>query len=237
MMMYGGSGPIVLPFMTAALAGGEWLASCPDHFTPGKELPSTHWIGGCVGPRAGPDTVEERKIPCPYWESNPSHPACSLSLCWKLSQLLLKKVGITWCVWCGLVEVVGVTLYSWKYRYAINVSAKYNTEVNLISCWDLWNSLVRHISYGRSWERTVSIARLRAGLLKGQSSSPGGGKIFLLSMSSRPVLGPTQPPSAWVPGALSLGQSGQGVELTTHFQLVSRSRICRSVDPLPHTSS
>jgi hypothetical protein len=32
---------------------------------------------------------------------------------------------------------------------------------------------------------------------------PVGGKIFLLSTSSRPVLGPTQPPIQWVPGALS----------------------------------
>jgi hypothetical protein len=32
----------------------------------------------------------------------------------------------------------------------------------------------------------------------------GGGKIFLLSTSSRPVLGPTQPPIQWVPGALFL---------------------------------
>jgi hypothetical protein len=34
------------------------------------------------------------------------------------------------------------------------------------------------------------------------SSSPGGGKNFLFSTSSRPVLGPTQPPFQWVPGTL-----------------------------------
>jgi hypothetical protein len=37
----------------------------------------------------------------------------------------------------------------------------------------------------------------------GRSSSPGRGKIFLSSTSPRPVLGPTQPPIQWVPGALS----------------------------------
>jgi hypothetical protein len=33
----------------------------------------------------------------------------------------------------------------------------------------------------------------------------GRGKMFLFSTKSRPVLGPTQPPIQWVPGALSRG--------------------------------
>jgi hypothetical protein len=37
----------------------------------------------------------------------------------------------------------------------------------------------------------------------GRSSSPGRVKSFLLFTSSRPVLGPTQPPIQWVSGALS----------------------------------
>jgi hypothetical protein len=44
---------------------------------------------------------------------------------------------------------------------------------------------------------------LRAGRPRGRSSSPGRGKISFLSTSSRPVLGPTQPPIQWVQGALS----------------------------------
>jgi hypothetical protein len=40
---------------------------------------------------------------------------------------------------------------------------------------------------------------------RGRSSSPGGGRIFLLSMSFRPVLVPTQPPIHWVPGSLFPG--------------------------------
>jgi hypothetical protein len=40
---------------------------------------------------------------------------------------------------------------------------------------------------------------------KGRSSSPGRGKNFLFSMSSRWVLGPTQPAIQWVLVALSLG--------------------------------
>jgi hypothetical protein len=46
---------------------------------------------------------------------------------------------------------------------------------------------------------------LRAGRTRGRSSSPGRVKNFHFSMSSRPALGPTQPPFPWVLGALSPG--------------------------------
>jgi hypothetical protein len=62
------------PFLTLALDGGEWSALHPCHFTP-----FTHWIGGWVGPRAGLDAVEKRKIL--HWqESNLGLPAHSLSI-------------------------------------------------------------------------------------------------------------------------------------------------------------
>jgi hypothetical protein len=62
-------------------------------------------------------------------------------------------------------------------------------------------------------------------------------KNFHFSKSSRPALGSTQPPVQWVPGALSPGESTLDVKLTTHLQLVPRSRKCGSIDPLPHTPS
>jgi hypothetical protein len=40
-----------------------------------------------------------------------------------------------------------------------------------------------------------------------------------------------------VPGTISSGYSGRGVKLTTQLQLVSRSRKCGSIHPLPHTPS
>jgi hypothetical protein len=46
---------------------------------------------------------------------------------------------------------------------------------------------------------------LRAGRPRGRSSDLGGVKSFHFSISSRPVLGPTQPPVQWVSGALSPG--------------------------------
>jgi hypothetical protein len=42
--------------------------------------------------------------------------------------------------------------------------------------------------------------------------SPSGIKNFLFSTSSRPGLGPTQPPIQWVPGALSPGVKPPGHE-------------------------
>jgi hypothetical protein len=49
-------------FLTSALDGGEWPASRPGRFIPGKRTPSIHWIGGWVGPRTDLDDMEKRKI-------------------------------------------------------------------------------------------------------------------------------------------------------------------------------
>jgi hypothetical protein len=53
----GGEGKAPL-FFTSALDDGEWSASLPCQFTPGKIASGTHWIGGWVDPRAGPDAIE-----------------------------------------------------------------------------------------------------------------------------------------------------------------------------------
>jgi hypothetical protein len=45
-------------FLTSALAGGEWSASCLSHFNPGKD---TDWIGGWVDHRTGLEDVNQRK--------------------------------------------------------------------------------------------------------------------------------------------------------------------------------
>jgi len=46
--------------LTLALDGGEWLASCPSHFTHGEGSLGTHWTGDWVGPRAGLDAVVKK---------------------------------------------------------------------------------------------------------------------------------------------------------------------------------
>jgi hypothetical protein len=64
------------------LVWDECTASRPGPFTPGERSPSTHWIGGWVGPGAGLDDVERRKIlPLPGLELRPhGRPTRSQSL-------------------------------------------------------------------------------------------------------------------------------------------------------------
>jgi len=50
-------------FLTLALDGGEWLASCPVHFTTRESTPGVHWIGGWGGSRVSLDMVEKRRNP------------------------------------------------------------------------------------------------------------------------------------------------------------------------------
>jgi hypothetical protein len=52
---------------------------------------------------------------------------------------------------------------------------------------------------------------LRAGRRRGRSSSPRRVKNFLFSTSSRPGLGPTQPPLQWLPGGSLPGGKAAGV--------------------------
>jgi hypothetical protein len=44
-----------------------------------ESLSGTHWIESLVGPRAGLDAVEKRKISYSCWELNPGRPAHRLS--------------------------------------------------------------------------------------------------------------------------------------------------------------
>jgi hypothetical protein len=62
---------IAAHILNSALYGGEWLASRPCRFTPGEKAQGTHWIKGWVDLKADLDTVEKRKVFCPFQESNP----------------------------------------------------------------------------------------------------------------------------------------------------------------------
>jgi hypothetical protein len=52
MKAYGGVDVWIRIFLTRALAGGEWSASRPGHFTPGERAPVTYWIGGWLAPES-----------------------------------------------------------------------------------------------------------------------------------------------------------------------------------------
>jgi hypothetical protein len=57
MKAYGGVDVWIHIFLTSALVRGEWSASSPGRF-----IPSTHWIGDWVDHRSGLDDVEKRKF-------------------------------------------------------------------------------------------------------------------------------------------------------------------------------
>jgi hypothetical protein len=68
-------------FLTPALEGGEWSESRPGRaLPPGERPPSTHCIGGWVGPRAGLDAEARGKILCLCRGSNPGRPVPSQTL-------------------------------------------------------------------------------------------------------------------------------------------------------------
>jgi hypothetical protein len=73
MKTYGGVDVWIHVFLTSALDGGERSSSHPGHITPGERATGTHWIEGWVGPRAGLNDVERRKIlPLPGLELRPA---------------------------------------------------------------------------------------------------------------------------------------------------------------------
>jgi hypothetical protein len=57
--------------------------------------------------------------------------------------------------------------------------------------------------------------------------------IFLLTIASRPVLGPTQPPIEWVTGVISLATKRPGREADTHLHLVQTIRMGGAISPFP----
>jgi hypothetical protein len=64
----------------------------PYAILPGVRAPGTRWIAGWVGPRAGPDAVKKRKIPCLHREFYAAHPARSVvTILTELPQLHAKS--------------------------------------------------------------------------------------------------------------------------------------------------
>jgi hypothetical protein len=59
-------------FLTSALVGGDWPASCPGRFILEERVPGTPWIGDWVDPRTGLDNVENILDPTSSGNSDPS---------------------------------------------------------------------------------------------------------------------------------------------------------------------
>jgi hypothetical protein len=78
----------------------------------------------------------------------------------------------------------------------------FNISIYLLGLWLVWEP-VRVVGIATSYwldDRGVGVA------------SPGGVKYVLFSTSSRPLLGPTQPPIQWVAGNISPELKRQGLE-------------------------
>jgi hypothetical protein len=72
---------------------------------------------------------------------------------------------------------------------------------------------------------------------EGRGLIPRGGKIFLLSVTSKPALGPTHPPIQWVSGALSQGVKRQGRQSDHSPPSIARVKNGGALPPISHTSS
>jgi hypothetical protein len=72
----GGAEVLLHSFLTWALDGGVWSASCPGCFTPRKEPqhPLTRWLSG---PRAGLN-IFEKGISSPPGIQTADHPTCNV---------------------------------------------------------------------------------------------------------------------------------------------------------------
>jgi hypothetical protein len=60
--------------------------------------------------------------------------------------------------------------------------------------------------------------------------------MFLFSTASRPALGPTQPPTQWVPEALSPGVKRLGLEADHSPSSNVEVKNGGAIPPLPHMS-
>jgi hypothetical protein len=65
MKMYRGVEVHTHVFLISTLVGGEWSASRPTHFTPGKRAPNLHSIWVWIGPRVGLGDMEKWKFLLP----------------------------------------------------------------------------------------------------------------------------------------------------------------------------
>jgi hypothetical protein len=126
--------------------------------------------------------------------------------------------------------------YNPRHTSRCNESAPHNVVHNIPN--GVLYSLLKLVAADLGYHNRYS-DWLRTGRPRARSSSAGRGNIFLLSTSSRPILGPTLPPIQWVPMALSSGVKRPGREAGHHLQLMTMSRIrgCTRTYPFLHTSS
>jgi hypothetical protein len=113
----------------------------------------------------------------------------------------------------GLDSVVDKNLALAEKRTPAFHPVSFSAEQSLLSLWNVIFQVTGCTFWSLLWIYSVS-SRLR---------KLRGGVVGIVT------------PIRWVPGALPRGKSGRGVQLTSHLQLVRRSRKRRSLHPFPHT--
>jgi hypothetical protein len=160
---HGGYGGIAPPFLTLALDGGEWSASCPSCFTPGEITPSNNLIWVWVGPRVGLDAAEKRQmLPLsgieaqPYTTHTPSLYRLPVLQCGRSNgsecgSLSGAETGHeAWCqTWSQMQEVSHVPGLQqlWSYNKHSTIAILQRTEILLCSIlYAVWGTVVIHVS-------------------------------------------------------------------------------------------
>jgi len=69
---------LISTLLISASIGSEMSAIHSSYFIPEEGAPASHWLRGCLGPRAYLNSVTKTiHYPCREW--NPGHPVCSKS--------------------------------------------------------------------------------------------------------------------------------------------------------------
>jgi hypothetical protein len=95
------------------------------------KTPGTHWIGGCVGLRAGLDIEARGQILCLCQESNPSHTVCSQTLLTELLRLIKR------CRLCRLKNMLPYRRHQKSYSLDYIVCIWVNVSLFLSMHWTI----------------------------------------------------------------------------------------------------
>jgi hypothetical protein len=150
MKMYGWVHVQIHVILTSALFGGEWSALRPGIFTLGERIPSTHWIGGWVGPRSRLDDMQ-KNLSLPGLELRPfGRPAHSQSLYRHATETSFRKLNKMVCS----VHVISIFHGRNYKRHAIIHALKLNYKK-----WNIGN-LRKHAIFRGSCDLLKSIMNI-----------------------------------------------------------------------------
>jgi hypothetical protein len=178
-------------------------ASRPDCFIPEEKTPSTHWIGGWVGPRAGLNDAERRKIlPLPGLELRPlGCPARSQSLYRLHYVFVTPQYQVSWkpvhrfssCCFRSLSLSLSLTLWSWYVHTCQKCTQPSvsepaipaSLELEPCDCWDRHNNMSAAIWWQARHKPTLQITWPCTNFLRHCNQSPINSKFPALPCSGR----------------------------------------------------